>query len=136
MNTIQTLPGRRQRGASVEQGPALDHRQAKARALAVLGGGDPLIAARDAFDALAARNRELLDEGGDAIREALADQVAILEAVATGFAYQAARARRPDDARQLAGVAIRASSTLVQVLGALHRVTEDRRNGSAIDAGS
>lgn len=121
-------------GTSVEQGPVFDHRQAKARALAVLGGGDPLTAARDAFDALAARNRELLDQGGDAIREALADQVAILEAVAAGFAFQAAVARHKDDARQLAGVAIRASSTLVQVLGALHRMNEDRRNGNALEA--
>lgn len=52
-----------------------------------------MITAPDAFDALAARNRELLDEGGDAIREALADQVAILEGVVTGFAYQAALVR-------------------------------------------
>ena len=134
MNNLHTLQGRRNGGASVERGAVLDHRQAKARALAVLGGGDPLIASRDAFDALAARNRELLDEGGDAIREALADQVALLEAVATGFAYQAASARRPDDARQLAGVAIRASNALAQVLGALHRMSEDRRNGRALDA--
>lgn len=131
MNTPQP---RRPAGASVEPGAVLNHRQAKARALAVLGGGDPLIASRDAFDALAARNRELLDEGGDAIREALADQVALLEAVAAGFTFQAASARRPDDARQLAGVAIRASNALVQVLGALHRVSEDRRNGGALDA--
>lgn len=134
MNNLHTLQGRRNGGASVERGAVLDHRQAKARALAVLGGGDPLIASRDAFNALAARNRELLDAGGDAIREALADQVAILEAVVTGFSYQAAVARHKDDARQLAGVAIRASSTLVQVLGALHRMSEDRRNGNAIDA--
>ena len=52
----------------------------------------------------------------------------------TGFSYQAAVARHKDDARQLAGVAIRASSTLVQVLGALQRMNEDRRNGNAIDA--
>lgn len=133
MNNLHTLQGRRNGGASVERGAVLDHRQAKARALAVLGG-DPLIASRDAFDALAARNRELLDGGGDAIREALADQVVILEAVVTGFSYQAAVARHKDDARQLAGVAIRASSTLVQVLGALHRMNEDRRNGNALEA--
>lgn len=134
MNNLHTLQGRRHAAPTVEHGAVLNHKEAKARALAVLAGGDPLIASRDAFNALADRNRELLDEGGDAIREALADQVALLEGVATGFAFQAARAKRPDDARQLAGVAIRASSTLVQVLGALHRTTEDRRNGNAFDA--
>jgi hypothetical protein len=133
MNNLHTLQARRG-GPTVERGAVLNHKEAKARALAVLAGGDPLTASRDAFNALADRNRELLDEGGDAIREALADQVALLEGVVAGFAFQAARAKRPDDARQLAGVAIRASATLVQVLGALHRVTEDRRNGSAIDA--
>lgn len=61
--------------------PALDHRQAKARALAVLAGGDPLIAAKPALDALAARNHELINGGPEEIRTALADQVAILEAV-------------------------------------------------------
>lgn len=132
MTNLHTLQARRT-APTVERGAVLNHKEGKARALAVLAGGDPLIASRDAFNALADRNRELLDEGGDAIREALADQVALLEAVATGFAYQAARAKRPDDARQLAGVAIRASSTLTQVLAALHRVTEDRRNGDAID---
>lgn len=134
--TRHTLQRAASRQGQIEPGAVLDHRQAKARALAVLGGGDPLIAARDAFDALAARNRELLDGDSDAIRAALADQVAILEAVVNGFAYQAAVARHRDDARQLAGVAIRASATLVQVLAALHRVTEDGRNGNAIDAGS
>lgn len=38
MNNLHTLQGRRNGGASVERGAVLDHRQAKARALAVLGG--------------------------------------------------------------------------------------------------
>jgi hypothetical protein len=132
------LAERRQtaRAASPEllAAPTLDHREAKARTLAVLAGGDPLIAAKPALDALTARNCELLDHGPDAIRAALADQVAILEAVVSGFAFNAATARRIDDKRALAGVAIRASATLTATLAALHRVTEDQRNGAAITA--
>lgn len=114
--------------------PAINHREAKARTLAMLAGGDPLVAAKPALDALTARNRELLDRGPDAIRAALADQVAILEAVVSGFAFNAATARRIDDKRALAGIAIRASSTLTATLAVLHRVTEDQRNGAAITA--
>lgn len=120
--------------STVEPGFVLDHRAAKARTLAVLAGADPLIAARPALEALTARNRQLLDHGPDAIREALADQVAILEALVNGFAFQSTVARRSDDARTLAGVAIKASSTLTATLVALHRVSEDGRNGAAIPA--
>ena len=69
MNNLHTLQGRRNGGASVERGAVLDHRQAKARALAVLGGGDPLIASRDAFDALAARIADKTTSVEDAVRE-------------------------------------------------------------------
>lgn len=69
----------RSAGELIEVTP--DHRLMKAYAIEVLSGGDPLIAGRDALDGLAARNRELLNANGDAIREALADQVSLLEAV-------------------------------------------------------
>lgn len=118
----------------VIESPMLDHRQMKAVALTVLQGGDPLIAARDSLDLLAARNRELLDGDGDAIREALADQVALLEATIASYTVKAMAARKADDARALQGVAIRAQATLVQVLGALHRVTEDQRDARSIPA--
>lgn len=115
--------------------PALDHRQAKARALAVLAGGDPLICGRQAFDTLAERNRELAagDAGSSrAIREALADQVAILEAVAAAYTVKAAETRNTDRARHLQGVAIRASQALTATLMALHKTTEDSRDAAAL----
>lgn len=118
----------------VIESPMLDHRQMKAVALTVLQGGDPLIAARDSLDQLAARNRELLDGDSDAIREALADQVALLEATIASYTVKAAAARKADDARALQAVAIRAQATLVQVLGALHRVTEDQLDARSITA--
>lgn len=122
-------------GGHLEAAPALDHRQAKARALAVLAGGDPLICGRQAFEHLAQRNRELA--GGDAgsaaaIREALADQVAILEAVVSGYSLRAAETRNTDRARQLQGVAIRASQAVTTTLLALHRTNEDARDAEAL----
>lgn len=122
-------------GAHLEAAPALDHRQAKARALAVLGGGDPLICARDALDTLAERNRTLAAgdaESATAIREALADQVAILEAVVSAYTIRATEARNTDRARQLQGVAIRASQALTATLLALHRTNEDTRDAKAL----
>lgn len=124
-------------GEILDAARVLNHREAKARTLMVLtanDGCDPLIAAREAFDVLAMRNRELLDADGDAIREAVADQVALLEALAASFAFQSARAKRPDDARALAGVSLRASSTLGTMLATLHKMSEDRRNGAALPA--
>ncbi|AYH43339.1 hypothetical protein [Azoarcus sp. DN11] len=112
---------------------ALDHREAKARALAVLWTGDPLIAARDAFNALAERNRQLTSGSPAEIRSALADQVALLEATVSAYTIAAARERKLENRRALAGVALRASTTLTQVLLALHRVSEDQRNGEAIN---
>jgi hypothetical protein len=117
---------------AVEPAPALDHREAKARALSVLWTGDPLIAARDAFDALAERNRQLVNGSPAEIRSALADQVALLEATVSAYTIAAARERKVENRRALAGVALRASTTLTQVLLALHRVSEDQRNGEAI----
>jgi len=115
---------------ALQAGAAADHKTAKALAVAVLSGGDPLICARSAFEALEARNRELA--GGDvrssaAIREALADQVALLELTVAAFTVKAAQARNSDKARQLQGVALKASQTLTQALMALHRTTEDAR---------
>ena len=119
-------------GATVELAPATDHREAKARALAVLAGGDPLICARDAFDALTARNAALCSRDGVAIRSALADQVAILEAVVSAYTTRAAMERNPEKARTLQAVAIRASTTLTTALLALHRVIEDQANANAL----
>lgn len=122
-------------GGHLEAAPAIDHRQAKARALAVLAGGDPLVCGRQAFDTLAERNRELA--GGDAgsaaaIREALADQIAVLEGVVSAYTIKAAETRNTDRARQLQGVAIRASQALTTTLMALHRTNEDARDAEAL----
>jgi hypothetical protein len=114
--------------------PVLDHREAKAQALVVLAGGDPLIAAREALNTLATRNAQLLDSRSDAIREALADQVAILEATVTRLTLDAAKARNPDQRKTLTGMALRASGVLTGTLLALHRVSEDSRNGQALTA--
>lgn len=117
---------------TIENAPTLDHREAKAQALAVLAGADPLIATRDALDTLTQRNKELLDGGADAIREALADQISLLEAVVIRYTLDAAKARNTDQRRALASMSMRASTVLTGALLTLHRITEDTRNAQAI----
>lgn len=113
--------------------PVIDHKASKGRLLAVLQGGDPLIAGKAAADALAARNRSLLDADSDSIREAVADQVVLLEATAERYTLEALRAKHPDRQRAYGNLALKAQSTLSQALMALHRMTEDRRDGKAIN---
>lgn len=113
--------------------PVLDHRKAKSQLLAVLHRRDPLLCGKEALQALAERNRELCNGDGNAIREALADQVAILEAVACRFSIEALATRKPDVQRALASTALKANTVLTQALIALHRVTDDQRNGKALN---
>lgn len=112
--------------------PMLGHRDAKASALASLAGFHPHQAG-EALDALAARNRELLGDP-EAIRQALADQAVLLEALMTAFSREAGCARRTDHKIALAGVALKASGQLGASLALLHRVTEDSRNAQALPA--
>ena len=48
--------------------PVIDHRRAKGQLLAVLHNRDPLLCGAEAARALAARNRELVNGDGKAIR--------------------------------------------------------------------
>jgi len=109
----------------------IDHRKAKGQLLAVLHNKDPLLCGADAARALAARNRELVNGDGKAIAEALADQVAILEAVSARFTFEALSARRTDQQKAHASTALKANTTLTQALLALHRVLQDQRDGAA-----
>lgn len=113
--------------------PVVDHKASKARLLAVLSGHDPLIAGKAAADALAVRNRTLLDAGSDEIRAAVADQVVLLEATAERFTLEALRTKHPDKQKAYANIALKAHTTLTQALGALHRMKEDRRYGQAFN---
>lgn len=122
----------RNRQPEIQMPLTLDHREAKARTLAVLNNVDPLTCAKQALDALTARNASLCSGDGAAIRSALADQVAILEAVVSAYSTRAAMERNTEKARTLQGVALKASTVLAQTLVALHRVSEDQANAAAV----
>lgn len=121
-------------GSKTEHVPAavIDHRKAKGQLLAVLHGKDPLLCGAEAARSLAARNHELINGDSKAISEALADQIAILEAVSARFAFEAVSTRKPDQQKTYASTALKASTCLTQALLALHRVSEDQRNGKAL----
>lgn len=113
--------------------PAVDLNASKARLLAVLRGGDPMTAGKDAAEALATRNRALLDAGSDEIRAAVADQIILLEATIERYSLESLRAKHPDRQKTYGNLALKASTTLTQALMALHRMTEDQRNGKAFN---
>jgi hypothetical protein len=109
-----------------------DPREARAALIAKLRGDAPYISLRADMDALAERNRDMLARGPDAIREALVDQISLLEAVSIRFFNDAAKPG-PASARQpLASVALHAQRNLVGTLLALHRVTQDEADSKAI----
>lgn len=109
-----------------------DPREARAALIAKLRGDAPYISLRTDMDALAARNRSLLAGGSLAVREALAEQVPLIEAVALRFFIDAAKAGNSNARQALAGVALSAQKTLIANLLALHRVTQDEADSKAI----
>jgi hypothetical protein len=131
--TMPTIPDDASDGDHLPA-PVIDHKKAKAQLLSVLHRKDPMLCGAQAMQALTARNRELIHGDGKAIAEALADQVAILEAVSARFTFEALAARKPDHQKACASTALKANTTLTQALLALHRVSEDQRNGKAFNA--
>lgn len=131
--TMPTIPDDASEGEHLPA-PAIDHRKAKAQLLSVLHRKDPLICGAEAMRSLAARNRELVNGDGKAIAEALADQVAILEAVSARFTFEALASKKPEQQKSLASTALKAQTCLTQTLLALHRVSQDQRDGAAYSA--
>lgn len=120
--------------AEIIEAPAIDPAKAKAQLLSVLHKIDPLICGREAAEALAKRNRELLDGDSQAIREALADQVALLEAMACRYAFESLASKgKIEREKAHANLSLKAHATMVQVLMALHRVTQDQKDDAAIE---
>ena len=109
-----------------------DPREARANLIARLRGDVPYIGLKADMEALAARNRSLVAGGSHAVREALADQIPLIEAVAMRFFNDAAKAGNSNARQALAGVALSAQKTLIANLLALHRVTQDEADSKAI----
>ncbi len=107
---------------------ATDHKEAKATLLAVLRGDDPLLCARADFDALTQRNRELRTP--EAIKDAMADQLAILEVAALRF-FRDATTGTSDQRRTFAAVALRCQAQFVATAATLHRLNEESANEKA-----
>lgn len=108
-----------------------DHREAKAALLSKLRGDAPYITFKEPLDALTRRNREMMDGGPDAIREALADQLVILEAMMLRFATDCTKG--PSGVRrELASVALNAQRAFVGTAAALNNLNEQAANAKAI----
>lgn len=99
--------------------PAEQH---AANALVALSNGT-VTDSRLAFEALAKRNRELLEGGTLVIRESLAQQVALLEVVTFNLFEDAATASSPKAVTLALSYALTAQKALLRTLGALHQVS-------------
>lgn len=106
---------------------------ASAVLLAVLRGDAPLITGREALEALTKRNLELRDGGPEAIKDALADQLALLEMAWLRFLGEGCERGTPEQKRALMAVATRCQAAFVATAGALHRLNEETRNAAAFD---
>jgi hypothetical protein len=121
---------------SLKRTPVLpiDPKDASALLLAVLRGDIPVIAGRDAMDALTRRNRELRNGGPEAIKDALADQLTLLEVAWLRFLGEGCERGTPDQKRALMATALRCQQAFVATAGALHRLNEESRDAAAIEA--
>lgn len=112
------------------QSPAVE----TARLLALALPGRTLNPEQEAFDGLAALNKRLVDAPDDEIRQALARQAALLEALTLRHTRQALEARRPDYVALFQGLALKCQRAHLNVMGALHKLNQDQRNVQALEA--
>ena len=106
------------------QSPAVE----TARLLALALPGRSLNPEQEAFEGLAALNKRLADAPDDEIRQGLARQAALLEALTLRYTRQALEARRPDYVALFQGLALKCGKSHLAALGALHKLNQDRRD--------
>ena len=111
---------------------SLDVDVATCQVLAALSDGKPLDA--DPFKVLTDRNQELADAPDDVIRDSLARQSVLLEALWLHFASRAAKEKRSDHAASLVKAALNCQRALSGVLGTVHHLSEESKDAQAIDA--
>lgn len=106
------------------QSPAVE----TARLLALALPSDHLNPCQAAYDGLAALNQRLVDAPDDEIRQGLARQAALLEALTLRHTRQALEARRPDYVALFQGLALKCQRAHLNVMGALHKLNQDQRD--------
>lgn len=115
-------------GWAFAQSPAVE----TARLLALALPGDHPNPCQAAFDGLAALNKRLVDAPTEEIRQALARQATLLEALALSYTRRALEARQPEHVAMFQGLALKCQRSHLNVLGALHKMSQDQ--GHAIEA--
>lgn len=104
---------------------------AVAQIIASLAGGDAT--PEEGFRRLIDCNHRLIEKPEDEILDALTRQVALLEAMFLSLTARASQAAKPDHAAGLTKAALGCQRSLQSVLGAIHSLTENRRNAEAIN---
>lgn len=117
-------------GWQFDQHPAVE--TARLLALALPNNGP--CPAKDAFDGLTALNQRLADAPEEEIRDALARQGALLEALFLSYTRKALESKRPDHATLLQVTALRCQKSHLGVMGAIRQLAEDQRDAQALPA--
>lgn len=117
-------------GWHFDQAPAVE----TARLIGLALPGRSQNPAAEAFEGLKALNERLADAPEDEIRHALGRQAALLEALALNYTRRALESGRADHATLFQGVALKCQRAHLNVLGALHKLSQDQRNVEAIEA--
>jgi hypothetical protein len=86
-----------------------------------------------ALNELAAHNDRLANDPTSEIEATLRRQAILLEHVELAYLRKAAMVKRPDYAALYGNTAIKANSALLNVLGALRRMDEEKRKADAIE---
>lgn len=104
-----------------------------ARLLALALPGRSMNPEQEAFDGLAALNKRLVDAPDDEIRQGLARQAALLEALVMRYTRLALEARSLDYVERYQALATKCGKAHLAALGALHKLNQDRRNAQALE---
>lgn len=116
-------------GWAWDQSPAVE----TARLLALALPSDHLNPCQAAYDGLAALNQRLVDAPDDEIRQGLARQAALLEALVMRYTRLALEARSLDYVERYQALATKCGKSHLAALGALHRLNQDQRNVQALE---
>jgi hypothetical protein len=117
---------------NARQTAPLSQNEAFAQLISHLRNDAPYVTLKDSSEALTKANRELLDGDTQAIREALARQVILLEAVTFRFLADSNKPAPQNIRQALANVGLNAQKSLVMSLLALHRVNRDQNEDKII----
>lgn len=109
-----------------------DPDEATAVALALITDPTSQVVPSEVFRELSRRNQVLANAPTDEIQATLTRQIVLLEAMATRLIQKAALAPNPSATAEFTRAALATERVLVQALGAVHQLNQNRNQGPAL----